>query len=73
MNTSNPHSSPATFAVTLLIAVSAMLAACDQVVSSASAQDAAPAASTGSLFFGDEYADVQHSLVAEAKPQAPTF
>ena len=32
MNTSNTSTSPTLFAATLLIAVSAMLAACDQVI-----------------------------------------
>jgi len=71
MHASNTSRSSAVFA--MLLAASALLAACDQVVSTANAQVSAPSVSTASVYFGDEYYAVQKTLVADATPQPPTF
>lgn len=64
-------------ASTALIVACAMLAACDQIVTTAQAQGrsvSTPAAIAGDAkFFGDEYATQQASLVAGETAQAPTF
>lgn len=80
MNTSTPRLSPALLASTLLIAASAMLAGCGPIATSANAQAPAPTnALTGAvafgdvMYFGEEFATEEKTLVADNKPQAPTF
>jgi hypothetical protein len=76
MNASNPNPSLVTFASTALIVACAMLAACDQVVTSAHAQSkslSVSVAPTNVAYFGEQYAAEQMALVADSKPQAPTF
>jgi quinolinate synthase len=60
--------------VAFLIAVAALLAGCDLVVSSANAT-APMAAQAGAdvQFFGDQFAAQQKALVADARAPAPTF
>ena len=59
--------------VTGLVALLSMLAACDQVVSSANAQTAASVVQNDVVYVGDEYAVVQARLGADLTPQAPSF
>jgi hypothetical protein len=77
MNTSNQRSSRAMHATSILVAICALLAACDQVVTTANAQSpvqvATPTASNGASYFSDEYASVQQKLAADIAPPAPTF
>jgi basic membrane lipoprotein Med (substrate-binding protein (PBP1-ABC) superfamily) len=72
MNSFKPTTSRLLFA-TALVAMSAALAACDQVVSSANAQTLAPVMATEVVYVGDEYAVVQAQLGVEATPPAPSF
>ena len=58
--------------VTGLVALLSILAACDQVVSSANAQTGAPVKSDV-VYVGDEYAVVQARLGVDLSPQAPSF
>ena len=72
MNPSKPKA-PYLMVAAALAALS-MLAACDQVVSSANAQTPAITVSSDVVYVGDEYAVVQAQLGAKATPsQAPTF
>ena len=79
MNASNLNPSLTTFASTALIAACAMLAACDQVVTSAHAQGKSSSVSAGVVapanvaYFGEQYAAEQMALAADSKQQAPTF
>jgi hypothetical protein len=72
MNSFKPAASRLLFAIAL-VAMSATLAACDQVVSSANARTLASPVSTDVVYAGDEYATVQARLTGEATPQAPSF
>jgi hypothetical protein len=72
MNSFKPANSRLLFAAAL-IAMSATLAACDQVVSSANAQTLAPSVTTEVVYVGDEYAVVQAQLGVEATPPSPSF
>ena len=74
------NTSPTAFASTLLIAACAALAACGPIVSQANAQNQGPSTiASGAItfgdvmYFGDEFAAEQRTLVADSKAQAPTF
>lgn len=72
MKSSHPHPTRVLFAAAL-VAMSSLLAACDQVVSSANARTSASVVSDEVTYFGDEYAAAQARLGIEAAPQPPTF
>ncbi len=69
------NTSPTPFAAVLLIAASALLAACGPIASSANAQALAigPVSGAGAVYFGDEYATEQQKLAADAGVQPATF
>lgn len=74
------NTSPTAFASTLLIAACALLAACGPIVSQANAQNQGPStiasgvvSNGAAVYFGDEFAAEEKILVADSKPQAPTF
>jgi hypothetical protein len=72
MNSFKPAASRLLFAIAL-VAMSATLAACDQVVSSANARTLASPVTIDVVYVGDEYAVVQAQLNVEVAPQPPTF
>jgi hypothetical protein len=72
MKSSLPQSSRVLFAAAL-VAMSSLLAACDQVVSSANAQSHTSVVSGEVAYFGDEYAAAQARLGVDAAPQPPSF
>lgn len=74
------NKSSTAFASTVLIAACVALAACGPIVSQANAQSQGPstvargAITSGDvMYFGDEFAAEQTTLVADSKAQAPTF
>lgn len=73
------NTSPTPFASVLLITVSALLAACGPIVSSAKAQAGSQTMATGSVsgatpaYFGDEYAAEEQKLAADGTAQPATF
>ncbi|GEM_PF-6565901 len=77
MNNPNSSTSHALYAAALIVAIAPTLIACGQVVSAANARTVAPATasavSNGVMYFGDEYARVQATLVADTAAQSPTF
>lgn len=73
MNVSNSHSFLRTSTTALLMAAVTMLAACDQVVSSANAASVSAPVSNAAVYFGDEYSAEQQALISDANSQAPTF
>jgi hypothetical protein len=75
-----PRLSPTLLASALLVAAASLLAACGPIVSSANAQGQAPSALVsgsvafgGVTYFGDEYATIEKTLVADNKSPTPTF
>ena len=73
MNTSKSIAPRTAFAGALLVALCGLLAACNDIVTSAHAQPAATVVSTEAKYFGDEYAAVHATLRADTTLQAPSF